>query len=275
MTQSVEIQIPDTSKAWLLAEIQSRLASLQERNPGFSLRAYSRKLGVPAPVLSELLRGKRNLTKKMALRLVERLELPPEDTRRVLESVPTRRVLTGDLATSDPWDSDFVQLQSDTFHLVSDWWHFAILSLAETRGFRSDAPWIARRLGISVSQVEGAVETLLRLGMLKQRKAPMGQIRWVPTGVQFTTESPVPSVAIRKFHRVGCAQAEAALELANELRDFGASIIAGNPDRLPKVKAMLNRFRRQIAGVLEGGTKSEVYRLNIQLFPLSRNEVGQ
>jgi transcriptional regulator with XRE-family HTH domain len=98
MTQSVEIQIPETSKAWLLAEIQSRLASLQERNPGFSLRAYSRKLGVPAPVLSELLRGKRNLTKKMALRLVERLELPPEDTRRVLESVPTRRVLTGDLA---------------------------------------------------------------------------------------------------------------------------------------------------------------------------------
>jgi hypothetical protein len=57
-------------------------------------------------------------------------------------------------------DSRFELVEDDRFKLISDWYHFAILSLADVRGSRWQKQWLAARLGISRTE---AAEAMLRL----------------------------------------------------------------------------------------------------------------
>ena len=103
------------------------------------------------------------------------------------------------MRTSTHRDEDYVLLAHDGFRFVSDWWYFAILSLAETDDFDA-APWaIARRLGISREQDQEATETLLRLGILQ--KSPHGVTR--PSGKQFRTTFDISDTYIKKHHAQG------------------------------------------------------------------------
>jgi len=87
------------------------------------------------------------------------------------------------MRTSTHRDEDYVLLAHDVFRFVSDWWYFAILSLAETDDFDA-APWaIARRLGISREQAQEATETLLRLGMEIRKLSPAAYRRFWLKGI--------------------------------------------------------------------------------------------
>ncbi len=63
---------PSTFAAVLRAELTRRCA----RNPSYSLRAFARALDVDHATLSQLLRGRRSLTREVIEQLGERLRLP-------------------------------------------------------------------------------------------------------------------------------------------------------------------------------------------------------
>ena len=67
------------------------------------------------------------------------------------------------------------QLAQDTANLISDWHHYAILELVHVRDFKPDSRWLARVLGISVDEVNVALQRLLRLGLLEM----VSQDRWI------------------------------------------------------------------------------------------------
>lgn len=248
--------------------LRATLAQLQAKNPGFSLRSFAKRLRVTPAELSLILNGKRRVTRKMALKLSDRLALDPARAEKLLASLPTRLPRR---KASTPSVLKYIQLSSDEFNVIADWYHLAILSLAETQGFVSEAEWIARRLGIRLREAESAVQTLLRLGMLEERAGA-----WVASGKEFRSTYDVPDSSVRKNHAQGLELARAALdEVPVELRDFGASIIAADPDLLPAAKQRLRELRREIVELLESGQKKEVYRLSVQLIPLSRGNLGE
>ena len=49
------------------------LSDIKVRNPYFTLRSYARRLNVPPSALSEILNGKRRVSKRMATRITDRL----------------------------------------------------------------------------------------------------------------------------------------------------------------------------------------------------------
>ena len=108
--------------------LNQEFAAARMRNTSYSLRAFAKKLGVPASSVSEVMRGKRLVTRKMAAKMLARLRVDPG-------LVP---VLTGRLKDNYRSDSrspekmEFALLNSDQFQAISEWSHFAILSLAET-----------------------------------------------------------------------------------------------------------------------------------------------
>ncbi len=262
--------------------IRSAMAELQSRNPSYSLRAFARKLQITAAELSLLLNGKRRLSRKMAARVFERLAVEPAVATALVEALPERLSRKTRAANEVPGAKkrttgpvlQYIQLSTDEFRVVADWYHLAILSLAETQGFQSDEAWIARRLGLRVREVRSAVQTLVRLGLLVEVASGAGisGVEWRATGKRFTTTNDVSDASLRKNHAQGLDLARTALdEVPVELREFGASIIAIDPDLLPAAKARLRELRREVAQLLEGGKKkSEVYRLSVQLIPLTR-----
>src|SRR5690606_6709249 len=81
-----------------------------------------------------------------------------------------------------------LNLEEEECKLLTEWYHFAILSLAQLKDCKSDPIWIAKRLNIPVSS---AAESLRRLekmkiieikdGRFKQISPPIRVIREVPS----------------------------------------------------------------------------------------------
>ncbi len=143
---SQQVQRAEVADLSFRALLQRELLSRCRNNPRYSLRAFARSLEVEPSSLSQIINWKRPLTTKMKERLGRALGL----TRDQLAKIPSsERAQTG---TST--EQAIQKLAHDTFAVISDWYHYAILELTYIDGFKSDAGWIALRLGISKAQAK-------------------------------------------------------------------------------------------------------------------------
>lgn len=233
--------------------LSEKLFEAQSRSSRFSQRAMAKRLGLSSGALSEILRGKRKISRKLAARIAERLDLSPAEKRAL--GVESKSI-----------QPEFL-LSADTFHLISDWWHFAILNLSQTEGFRSDTNWIARRLGISGPKVREALERLERLGFI----AMDAKGRWKRTHKRLKTSDQARSSAIQKAHREDLPLIELALdEVPVALRDLSSITLTVDPRKLPRLKEMIRKFEDEFMDEAESVPGKEVYRMAVHLFPLTR-----
>lgn len=244
---------------WLHSEFSKR----HHRNPSFSLRAFARFLGVAPGPLSEILGRKRQLSVRQAELIAKRLGFTEMEKGHFLALVENHSASSPELPPIR-----YRRIAADNFAVVADWYHLALLSLFETRGFQSDEAWMARRLGISLLQVRSALERLERLHLCEKRAGA-----WVITEVGGTSTPGVPSEAIRSFHRQNLERAISIQEqVPMEERDFTSMTIALDPSKLAIAKKRIKRFRRSLSKLMESGGKTEVYQLNIQLMPVTIKE---
>jgi uncharacterized protein (TIGR02147 family) len=229
--------------------LQTELSRRCERNPKYSLRAFAKALGMSHATLSQVISGKRPVSRKSVRKISECLALGPE--RRALGVAP----------------SEFEQIGVDTFSIISDWYHYAILSLLETPSSSIDPRWIARRLGISLAEAAGAVDRLKRLELIERRDG-----RWRQKGKRLRVDNVEASAAARKFHRQLLAKALESLENdPKPMRDFEGITLAFDPREMPYAIERLNSYARELAVELQKrGRPSEVYELAVQFFPVSR-----
>lgn len=244
--------------------LNTKLAELKVKNPSYSLRAFAKKTGLTSSALSEILRGKRRVSRELACRIARKLCLAPDEAQELLGLFPEK--LTYDSAARDQ-AIRYTQLNMDHFHVISDWYHFAILSLIETQGYRHDPEWVARRLGIKTSEARAAFERLERLGMIEVDKKG----RATRHDVHYATSDEVASVSLRKLHAQNLELARRSLEVDDiHERDFTAMTLAIDPKDLPEAKKMLREFTDRFTARLERGAKKEVYKLCLQFIPLSK-----
>ncbi len=245
--------------------IQTKLnqayAEAKLRNPAYSLRAFSKKLGLAPSAISEIMNGKRRISRKIAEKIAQGLAMGPHESAPLLALFDEEK----EGATSRQ-SMDSLELQMDVFHMIAEWYHFAILSLAETKGFQSDAEWVAKRLGLKGPQAQGALDRLERLEMLARDKKG----RLYATGKSYTTTDEVSNAALRRAHADNLELARLSLEGHTvEERDFTSITMAMDPEKLPVAKKMIREFRDKLCQYLESGDKVEVYKFCMQMIPLS------
>ncbi|MDR3608123.1 MAG: DUF4423 domain-containing protein [Oligoflexia bacterium] len=289
---SADQDVNDALKAQhqIVQMMRDTLNERQMRRGSYSLRAFAHSLKLTPAELSEVFSGKRKITRKMAKKVFSSLSVDPQREHRLMSGLPEKQVrrkrslfapqafpastkIHKRVKSSDHGPvRSFIQLSTDEFRVVADWYYLAILSLGETESFRPDTAWISKRLGITKYEAKGAVEALIRLGLL----AKDGRAGLRVTGKQFTTTNDVPDSSIRKNHAQSLELALDALEsVPIELREFSGMVIAADPDLLPEAKKRIRELRREIMEILESGKKKEVYRLSVQLFPLSQAMANQ
>lgn len=251
--------------------MQEDLINSQARNPSYSMRAFAKKVGLYSSAVSEILNGKRQVTQKMAHRILDRLNVSPDKQEKTLASFgkATRRKKAAIKSTNPVSPLNFIQIDMDQFHLVSDWHCFAVLSLADTRDFKDDPTWVAKRLRIKPQDARMTLDRLERLGLL----AKNSDDRRVATGKQFSTTTDVVNHTLRKHHYQNLELARRALDEDELLeRDFSFITMAVDPSKLPRIKEKIRNFRRELCAEFESGARKEVYKLCVQLFPLTKKE---
>ncbi len=261
---------PDLAQQRIQRLLLQTLAEAKLKNPFYSLRAFAKKIKLSPAAVSEILNGKRAISLKIADRILDQLDADPE-LRREISSL-FRQKGTQKSTEEKSISDTFTKVSLEQFRTIADWYHFAILSLFETKDFKVDPETISRRLGIKKAEVVQALQRLERLEMIRQ--GDNGELQL--TGKQFQTVDGVASSAIRLSHFQSLELAKKSLELdPTNLRDFTSLTMAVDPNKMELAKKMIRQFYMKLARELEVDPKGEVYMLNIGLFPLSRTVLSQ
>lgn len=248
---------PHCLRGYLQQEFLERL----KRNPQYSLRSYAQFLGLNSGTLSQIFKGQRKMGPRMFKKLVHRLGLSPE--------------LAQKLDPSKAHSSDqYSQLSVDSFHVISDWYHFAILELIKTEDFQADAKWMAKRLSLTVTEVHLALERLERLQYIKKDDSRGYQ---VCENNLSTLSHDFTNAAFKKLQMQILTKAIEAVEtIPLEQRLQTSLSIALNRDDLPKLKEMIHRFRREVNAFLESHeSKQDVYHFSVSLYPVTKPSGGE
>ena len=248
--------------------LRKALTELQGKNPRYSVRALAMKLGMTASATNEILKGERRVSRKLAERICRGLLLDPTERNEVLKRFPERRQnKTSAREGSDTVGGDYLKLTADQFRMISDWIHYAILSLIKTADFRPASDWIAQRLNVTISQAAGALERLERLGLIHYQED--GSIQRTP--MRLNTTDDVLDVSIQKSHLTDMELAsKSLLKHPVHLRDFTSLTIAISPQLLPQAKELIRKAQDEICDLMAAEVPSEVYRLSVYLFPLTQ-----
>jgi uncharacterized protein (TIGR02147 family) len=246
--------------------LRTRFAEAQRVNPGYSLRAYARKLGVHVGALTYIINGKRNVSRKLAERIATRLPLDPQARAELLTLFPEKRKKNAAPASVLP---RYLEVSAAQFRMMSEWEHLAVLSLSRCEDFRGEEPWIARRLGISEARSTKVVERLLALGLLARGEDG----RLTRTTESIRTSDDVAELSIRHHHDENLSLAKESLHRDPVARrDFTSITLAIDPANLSVAKERIRQFTDELSDLLETGNRTEVFRLSTQLFPLTKNE---
>jgi uncharacterized protein (TIGR02147 family) len=258
----------DTLQSDFRLHLQNEFVKKCKINPQFSLRAFARQLDIHPTTLSQILAGKRPITKKRFSYIADKVHLSPAQHEKFLKNFATKKKKKP--AQKEQDQHDYKQLTIDSFSIIADWYHFAILQLLEVKGFKQDPRWIAKSLNIRINEVKIAIERLKRVGLITVTKRG----KWIDTSEGFTTtvHNQFTNSALRNLQKQVLNMALNALdEVTIEERDQTSITMSLNSKRLPEIKSMIKDFRRKlISFVNQDKVKDCVYQAGISIYPLTK-----
>lgn len=248
--------------------LRDELARRTQANPRYSQRAFARDLGLSPGEVSEVLRGVRKLSLRSVLRIAKSLSLNEAETRHLGYLVQWERASGVDKEVL-PGPARRQSLSTTMFNLVSDWYCFAILNLADCEGFRWNVKWIAKRLSISAAEVAAGLDRLEQVGLVERKNG-----RYSVCRDYVLSPDGIPSEAIRNFHRQILQKASRALDLQKiSEREISGVGFAVDPKSLPAIKKEISSFLDgMVAKYGRGRHLKEVYQCEVALFRLSEPE---
>ena len=251
--------------------LRQRLLEAKVKNPKVSVRSFARQMKIPAGTISLVLLGKRKISSKLALKFADALFFDPMERARI-EKFYTRapRVSKsgGSSILAEKLKPENLRLSADQFHVMKDWYYFAILNLIQTEDYQHNPEWIAGRLNLKPEIVKEAIERLERLNLILQDSD--GRIQRQHRHLR--TSDDVQSLSARYAHHQNLDMAKVALEeRAIDERDFTWLTLPVDFSQMKEMKLMIREFEDQFLQKF-GKTKgaNEVARMCVQLFPLTQ-----
>ncbi len=252
--------------------LQSSFEQRRSANLSYSLRAFSRDIGISPGSLSEILNGNQGLSLAKAEIIAKKLGLSETEKDYFLNLIESKhargeaRRKAAALKLTKYKTNQHQILDLDAIKIISDWYHFAILELTHLKIFKPNIKWVARALAISEKEAEEAVIRLEKMGLLKIETK-----KWVDTQTFLATTDGVPSSSIRNLHLQMIQKAQLAVMNQNvEERDSTAIIFSMNKNSLPLARKILKEARRKLSSLAgQDQDKDSVYCLSLNLFNLT------
>ena len=249
--------IPNAFLAYLTAELDRR----RRGNPAYSIRAFALVLGIDSSTLAKVLNGVRPITPRMGSRILGRLRLDKKTKRELLQS------LHPEFLGGESFEGDVHTLSDGELSLLDGWESFAILSLFETRDFRSHPTWIAHRLGIEPERARYWLDNLKSAGLIRETRNGL-KLTGVSTRISREKNA-------REIHLLHLQYLDRAREMIvrDTLSDclFTGVTMAVSTKKREEARRRIVEFQRSFAAYLcadSAEAPDTVFRLNIQLFPL-------
>ena len=238
------------------------------KNPSYSLRAFARDLDLTSGNLSDIMTKKTGVSAITADSIASKLGLKNEEKLffcKLVEANSARKGEDRQKAEAELWNYDtcYNKISDVYYQVITDWHHFALVELVAIEGFVYDFEWIAKRLGITISETKKSIERLVQVELLEIIDGKLCQ-----TYDYFVSPSGTPLDAAKKFHTQVLEKAKEAIWLQKiEERDFTSGFLRTRTSDLPVIAARIKEFRRELAKEIESGEGHDsVYAFSIQFF---------
>ncbi len=262
--------------------LQAVYEAIKQEIGKYSYLNYSDDLGFSRTnVLHLIIKGRRPLTSKAAIRIADVLQLQAKE-RKYFEDLVAyhnsrdsvqRELLFQELLelkTKEVKAEDSLLAQLEFF---TEWFHSAIYELSFTASFTADPKQLASMLTprIRPEQARKSLELLERLGLIS-RDQETGTYK--PTHSRISTGDEIASLAITRYHQKMIDLGKESLtSIHAQARDVSSVSIAIPSSLLPEVKKEISLFRKKLLNMAEQASNADVvYQTNIQFFPLSRDK---
>lgn len=236
-------------------EIKLNLLKRKSNNPNYSMRAYSRDLGVSLTALSSVIAGKRNLSLKNALKIAENLNFSPLQVKSMVNSIkniPMEKLLNS---------SDLIQ--EDEFNLIANWYCIALLTLVRNNKTKNSPKALSKKLGVEVKKIKQSIDILLRLNFIEIKSGLI--IRKIKN---IKTTNDISSSAIRKYHQSNLDLAQKCLHTLDVSKRHITNLSLSVAEKdIGKAKKLINKFKKEFDEKIDTKTANQVYNFSIQFFP--------
>lgn len=232
---------------------------MRVKHPTFSLRMFAKQVEVPVAALSLFLRGKRNFSKKMCLKIARKLDLSHSEYRKIEECISQ-----GDLRVEKVAKE---VIDAKYFFLLSDPIYYSLLCLMETKNFLNSNDWIASQLNKTSLEIIEAKKLLTEIGYIKEEE---GILR--PTDLILTSTDNIPNEALRSRHIRNMDDAKKSLiNFPVDQRYFAFETLSFDEQDLPIVQNKMNQlFDDLILLSQRGVNKNRVYEFCSLYFPRNK-----
>ena len=240
--------------------LQQELLRRCRFNPSYSLRAMARSIGLNHSTLSQIIRGKRPLTVKAIAKICQGLGLSPQETEKFSLALSS-------VEQQGPAQSSGSQLGLDAFHVLGQWYHLAMLELVRLPSFQPDARWIARRLSVSINEINAAIERLVRLEMIEVLEDGTWKVisdTLLAQGQEYQEVS--KKKRLKQLFELALKFLENNESTASVMESMP---LAFSQDKFEEVKALVHDFQEKIKNLSTQSTPDSLYILTMGLFPLT------
>lgn len=252
--------------------LEKALKRKKEKNPAYSLRAFAKQLGISPSSLSEILKGQRRVSIKIAERIINQLDLTSIERASILKDFQEKDSHQKKIQYRQKLKEkkEFLKMASNQFQLISNWVHLAILSLIKTKNFQYDTQWIAKRLSTTNKNIEKAIKRLIDLELIQEQNNSL-----IRTSSLIRIDSKSADQILRKSYINDMDLAKSKLNTTKVYeRDFTSMTLPSDPELIPKAKEIIRNAHLQLEELMESGRSTEVYKFSTQLYPLSQEING-
>lgn len=236
-------------------------------NPNYSLRAIARDLKISHSYLSQIINGKKKIPASRIDVFAKVLDIDEFYIEEIKKTIALESGLSLSQSSTSNAFSELEVVHDKNLRLLEKWYYSPILNLVTCDNFQNDPIWISKKLGVPAADVKSAISFLKLTGFLKEVD---GQL------VKSYEKSRTPTVKskekVREFHEMMIKKSISHLRSKTTDGHFNKRLISGltfasNPKSLEKAKIKLNEAIHEVASLLAEGPCTEVYQLNVQLFP--------
>jgi uncharacterized protein (TIGR02147 family) len=249
----------------------------------FTWQEFTRAAGFSSPVhLKYASEGKLNLSDAAALRVAQAMHLAGYEQDYFCEMVKFDNAKT-DAEKKDAFGkmlsiADSVKakiIEGDSFRYFESWKNPVLRELAPAMpGAKPLALARACRPEITAAEVTETLNFLVKAGLLQKDKD--GNYKQTERGVT-TGPMEVTPIAVREMHRqMGEFALEAIEGVAQDERHFSGLTLGITRDAYEKIVQETAEFRKRVITIAtQDSGMDEVYRLNVQLFPMTNKSFNK
>ncbi len=258
-------------RSLLKQELEKRIA----KNPAFSLRSFSKKVGIDPGQLSRILNAKQNLSVQMASLIAHQIFSQTRERDYFVtlvelsqkKNIKIRDRLLEKIDRLQP-KGQVINLGLESMRMLTGWYYIALLELVETQKFSDNPNTLAGLLGITPTQAKTAFDTLITLQLIRKEGN-----QWKKTHRKLATPTNVPSAELRNFHQQMIQKSAESLESQPlENRYVVGKTFAFHKKNMSKVQTIIENFRDELSQYLlsSADLADSVYQLNVQFFELTQ-----